>query len=137
MDKLIELAETLNAARYDANAIETTAPQADAYGDVSEALKKVLSHIVGSREEAEKVYEYLIETDEPIRNCLIMGYETTQRGMSDSWKVVNKDGETVGRVYLDGYHRYSPEPDALHALPPQKTMAGAILALAQNYRTKK
>jgi hypothetical protein len=133
-EKLIALAESLNVARYDANAIPEVAPQDDAYGDIAEALKKVLRRIVGTRAEAERVYDLLIDSDEPVRNCLIMGYETVQRGMSDSWKVVNQDGETVGRVYLDAYHRYSPEPSVDRVLPLQQSMAAAIFALAQHDR---
>lgn len=134
MEKLIALAESLDKLRMDANDIPETAPQGDAYGDIAEALKKVLVHIVGSKEEAERVYDFLSETNEPIRNALIMGYDVTSRGLSDSWKVTNSDGETVGRVYLDAYHRYSPERAIDRVLPLQDSMAAAILTLVQDYR---
>jgi hypothetical protein len=133
-EKLIELAESLNVARYDANAIPEVASQDDAYGDIAEALKKVLRRIVGTREEAERVYGFIVESDEPVRNCLVAGYDVTQRGWSDSWKVTNQDGETVGRVYLETYGRYSPEPSVNRVLPMQDSMAAAIFALVQNYR---
>lgn len=134
MEKLIKFAESLTAALWEANANEETAPQSDAFGDIANALVKVLAHIVGSKEEAERVYGFLMETNEPIRNCLIAGYDVTARGLSDSWKVTNADGETVGRVYLDAYHRYSPERAIDRVLPLQDSMAAAILTLVQDYR---
>lgn len=133
MEKLIALAEALDAARRVANELEETAPQADAYGDIAEAIKKVLFHIVGSKEEAERVYDFLIETDEPIRDCLVAGYDVTARGISDSYKITNRDGETIGRVYLD-LSRYSPERAVDRVLPLQDSMAAAIFTLVQDYR---
>lgn len=134
-EKLIALAESLNVARYDANAIEETAPQSDAYGSISLALKQVLDHIVGSKLEAERVYGFLVETDEPIRRCLVAGYELTQRTNSNSWKVTDSEnGRTVGRIYLDSYARYSPERAIDRVLPIRPTLDDALFTLVQDYR---
>lgn len=137
MEKLIALAESLAVALYDANAIDATAPTSDAFGSISEALQKVLVHIVGSKDEAERVYGFMIETQEPLRNCLIAGYDVTQRSFSDSWKVTNPEGVTIGRVYLDYREGYSPEPNAMLALPSEKTMTAAVFALVQHYRANR
>ena len=137
MEKLIALAESLTTALYEANAIEATAPQSDAFGSIAEALQKVLVHIVGSKEEADRVWSYMMETNEPVRNCLIMGYDVTARGMSDSWKVTNPEGVTIGRVYLDMREGYSPEPRVDRVLPSQKSMAAAIFTLVQDYRANR
>jgi hypothetical protein len=134
MDKLIELAESLNVARYAANDIKATAPQSDAYGSIAEALVKVLVHIVGGEEEAQRVYEFLIETDEPIRRCLVAGYGVEARSIGNSWKVTDPDGETIGRIYLNGYGRYSPERAIDRVIAIQPTLDAAVFALVQDFR---
>jgi hypothetical protein len=134
MDKLIELAESLNAARYDANAIEATAPTADAYGSISEALKKVLAHIVGV--DAQEVYEYMIDNGEGVRYNLTMGYDVVPSYRSNAWKVV-RDGETIGRIYLDKAGFYSPERAIDRVLAEVQTLDAAKFAIVQSYRADK
>jgi len=57
---LLKLAVTIDRARLQANAIDATAPQDGAYGDLSEALKKVLSLIVGSAR-VDDAYQALLD----------------------------------------------------------------------------
>jgi len=59
-EALIELAETLNKARVQANAIETTAPQWSIYGSIAQNLVEVLCLITG-RFEVGDIYDALID----------------------------------------------------------------------------
>lgn len=57
---LINLAETLNTARIEANAIEETAPQGEVYGDISQIMVEVLCMITG-RNEVGDIYDSLLD----------------------------------------------------------------------------
>jgi hypothetical protein len=59
-EALIELAETLDKARQQANAIPAMAPQSGVYGDVSEALKRALAYEFGVWV-ANKIYASLLD----------------------------------------------------------------------------
>jgi hypothetical protein len=59
-EALIELAETLDKARLQANAIPAMAPQSGVYGDVSEALKRALAYEFGVWV-ANKIYASLLD----------------------------------------------------------------------------
>jgi hypothetical protein len=134
MHLLITLAEKLDAARKLANEIEATAPTADVYGDVSSALTKTLAHIVGSREEAERVHSYIIETGESVRWCLVAGYDVTARPIGNSWKVTDPEGETIGRIYLNRGGSYSPERAINRILPSQYSLDAAVFEIVQDFR---
>lgn len=58
---LLELAQALNATRGLANAIPSTAPQDHAYGDIAEALKKVLRLILDTEDQAAMAYQVLLD----------------------------------------------------------------------------
>jgi hypothetical protein len=133
MEKLIALAESLAVALWEANANDETAPQSDAFGSIADALVKVLAHIVGSPEEAQRVYDYMIETNESLRACLVAGYDFTPR-FSNSWTVTNRDGATIGRIYLNAAGAYSPEPRIDRVLPTRYSMGAALFELVQDYR---
>lgn len=59
-EALVDLAVTLNKAREAANAIKAVALTSSAYGDIAEALKKVLVQLVGSYR-APKTYQALLD----------------------------------------------------------------------------
>jgi hypothetical protein len=67
-EKLIALAEALDAARMTANSMEATAPQAGVYGQVSTALQSTLSLIVGDL--APRVYASIIEDGNNVRDAI-------------------------------------------------------------------
>ena len=69
-EELLALAEALDKARMAANAIEATAPQSDAYGDIETALATVLAHIVGSRSAAGDVIRLLAENGDSLTTTL-------------------------------------------------------------------
>lgn len=58
---LIILAEMLNKARIQANAIEATAPQSGVYGDIVTSLKRTLAILTGDAHSASRVYEELLD----------------------------------------------------------------------------
>lgn len=59
-EALIDLAETLNKARVQANAIEEMAPQHGVYGDISQVMVEVLCTITG-RGEVGDIYDSLLD----------------------------------------------------------------------------
>lgn len=67
-EKLISLAESLDAARMTANSIEATAPQSGVYGQISEALQATLSLIVGDL--APRVYASMCEDGNNVRDAI-------------------------------------------------------------------
>ena len=58
---LIILAEILNKARIQANAIEVTAPQSGVYGDIVTSLKRTLVLLTNDAHTASRVYEALLD----------------------------------------------------------------------------
>lgn len=134
MEKLIELAESLLSAMMAANAIDVTAPQNDAYGTIEDGLRKVLAHIVGP--DVEEVLEEIIDNGESVRYNLTAGYDLDTTYRSNSWKVV-RDGETIGRIYLDKAGFYSPERSIDRVLAEVQTLDAAKLAIVQSYRADK
>lgn len=59
-EALIELAETLDKARLQANAIAVTAPQGNVYGMAANALVSVLAYITDAYE-AQRIYERILD----------------------------------------------------------------------------
>lgn len=59
---LIILAEMLNKARIQANAIEVTAPESGVYGDIVKSLKRTLAILTGDAHTASRVYEALLDS---------------------------------------------------------------------------
>lgn len=59
-EALIELAETLDSARLQANAIEEMAPQSWVYGDIAQVLVVVLCALTG-RFEVGDIYDLLLD----------------------------------------------------------------------------
>lgn len=57
---LIILAEMLNKARIQANAIEATAPQSGVYGEIVTSLKRTLA-ILTDAHRASRIYEALLD----------------------------------------------------------------------------
>lgn len=68
-EALIELAETLDKARLQANAIEAAASQLGVYGVVVEALTDTLELIVGEQN-SEAVYESIMADGNTVREAL-------------------------------------------------------------------
>lgn len=59
--ELIALAETLDAARIAANAIEAAAPQDGVYGHTERALNATLELITGTADRAAVVYQSILD----------------------------------------------------------------------------
>jgi hypothetical protein len=60
-EELTALARQINAARIEANRIEETAPQDGVYGDLSDALGRILALITGSEAKAADAYDALLD----------------------------------------------------------------------------
>jgi ABC-type transporter Mla subunit MlaD len=58
---LIDIAESINSARIIANANELTAPQRGVYGDLSEALGRVLRLMTGDNDRAKQMYQNILD----------------------------------------------------------------------------
>jgi len=67
-DKLIALAEALDAARLSANAMEVTAPQAGVYGQIETALRSTLSLIDSAN--ADEIFESIIRDGNNVRDAI-------------------------------------------------------------------
>lgn len=59
--ELLTLANTINAARIEANAHEITAPQSGVYGQLADALEATLTLILGSAELGAAAYQNLLD----------------------------------------------------------------------------
>lgn len=68
-EALIILAEMLDKARHQANAIDVTAPQSYVYGDIAETLKEVLALITDGPVSAQ-VYDALLDGS-TVREALV------------------------------------------------------------------
>lgn len=71
--ELIALAETIDTARRQANAIEATAPQIGVYGKMATALVDTLTLVLGSYSVASNAYSLILDGDtvvEAIRKVL-------------------------------------------------------------------
>lgn len=58
---LIDIAESIDSARIIANANDLTAPQRGVYGDLSEALGKVLRLMTGDNDRADRIYQAILD----------------------------------------------------------------------------
>lgn len=98
-DSLVKLAETLDEARKQANAIEKTAPQGGVYGAISNAEIQVLQYALGETTGLD-VYDNIVQDGNSVRRAIRMVTErntgkagwvkvTTTEGVKDA------DGEQV------------------------------------------
>jgi hypothetical protein len=70
-EALIELAETLDKARLQANAIETTAPQRGVYGKIAVVLTDTLEQVFeGNVTHAFLTYDAMVESGLTVREAL-------------------------------------------------------------------
>ena len=68
-EDLIRLAEKLDEARLTANSMDETAPQSGVYGNISDALRGTLVHIVGPYA-AYPAYQDMIESGLTVREVI-------------------------------------------------------------------
>jgi hypothetical protein len=100
-EKLIALAEALDAARMTANSIEATAPQSGVYGQISAALQSTLVLIVGSAV-ADEAYESLVRDGNNVRDAIDYA---TRKAASD--ELAERENAELEEIETELIRKYS------------------------------
>lgn len=67
---LVILAQMLDKARIQANAIEVTAPQSGVYGDIANALQQTLTFLTDDAAAANRIYDDIIENGSSVKEAV-------------------------------------------------------------------